>query len=180
MKKRLPLVLSITALTVAVLGSTPLGEAAREQLAPRNSVGTAQLRTNAVVSRKVRNRSLLAIDFRRGQLPRGAVGPHGPAGPQGPVGPQGAAGAPGISGRQLAAATSANDSSSFKTASAACPAGKQMLGGGVAITPAGASVPVAITTSYFNGTAWVGSARETSAFAGSWVVNVIAICATVS
>jgi hypothetical protein len=174
MKNRLPLVLSITALVVAVLGATPLGEAAREQLVPRNSVGTAQLRTNAVVSSKVRNRSLLAVDFRRGQLPRG------PAGPQGPVGPQGAAGAPGVSGRELRAATSTNDSSSFKTASAACPSGKQMLGGGVAITPTSASVPVALTTSYFNGTAWVGSARETTGFSGTWVLNVIAICATVT
>ena len=174
MKTRLPLVLSITALTVAVLGATPLGEAAREQLAPRNSVGTAQLRANAVVSSKVRNRSLLAVDFRRGQLPQG------PAGPQGPVGPQGPAGAPGISGRELRSATSANDSSAFKTASAACPSGKQMLGGGVAITPSNASVPVAVTTSYFNGTAWIGAARETTPFAGSWVLNVIAICATVS
>lgn len=177
MKPRLPVILSITALVVAVLGSTPLGEAAREQLVPRASVGTAQLRANAVVSSKVRNRSLLAVDFRRGQLP---AGPAGPAGPQGPVGPAGQAGAPGLSGRQLAAATSANDSSSSKTVSVACPAGKQMLGGGAAITPAGASVPVALTSSYFNGTAWVGSARETSAFSGSWIVNVIAICATVS
>ncbi|MDQ3823114.1 MAG: hypothetical protein M3321_07730 [Actinomycetota bacterium] len=174
MKNRLPLALSVTALLVAVLGSTPLGQAAREQLLPRGSVGTAQLRTNAVVSSKVRNRSLLAVDFRRGQLPQG------PPGPQGPVGPQGPAGAPGISGRELRAATSANDSSTFKTASAACPAGKQMLGGGVAVTPANAAVPVAVTTSYFNGTAWVGSARETTPFAGTWVLNVIAICATVS
>jgi hypothetical protein len=174
MKNRLPLVLSITALVVAVLGATPLGEAARNQLVPRNSVGTAQLRTNAVVSSKVRNGSLLAADFRRGQLPRG------PAGPQGPVGPQGQAGAAGVSGREIRFATSANDSSSFKTASATCSAGKQMLGGGVAITPTSASVPVAITTSYFNGTAWVGAARETSGFGGSWVLNVIAICATVS
>jgi hypothetical protein len=174
MKPRVPIILSIAALVVAVLGSTPLGEAAAEQLAPRNSVGTAQLRANAVVSAKVRNRSLLAIDFRRGQLPAG------PAGPQGPVGPAGQAGAPGLSGRQIAAATSANNSSSFKTVSVACPAGKQMLGGGAAITPAGTSVPVALTSSYFNGTAWVGSARETSTFSGSWIVNVIAICATVS
>jgi hypothetical protein len=177
MKHRLPIVLSTTALVIAVLGGTPLGEAAREQLVPRASVGTAQLRANAVVSSKVRNRSLLAVDFRLGQLPRGA---QGPAGPQGPVGPQGPGGAPGVSGRQLAAATSTNDSSAFKTASAACPSGKQMLGGGAAITPTSGSVPVALTVSYFNGTAWVASARETSPFSGSWVLNVIAICATVS
>src|ERR671933_329833 len=44
---------------------------------PRNSVGTAQLRKNAVTSSKVRNRSLLARDFKRGQLPRGPAGPAG-------------------------------------------------------------------------------------------------------
>lgn len=177
MKPRLPIVLSAAALVVAVLGSTPLGEAARTQLVPRASVGTAQIRANAVVSSKVRNRSLLAVDFRRGQLPSG---PQGPAGPQGPVGPQGPIGAPGVSGRQIATATSANDSATFKSASASCPAGKQMLGGGAAITPSSATVPVALTVSYFNGTAWIASARETSAYAGTWVLNVIAICATVS
>ena len=177
MKARLPLILSSTALVVAVLGFTPLGEAAREQLVPRASVGTAQLRANAVVSSKVRNRSLLAIDFRRGQLP---AGPQGPAGAPGPVGPQGPAGAPGVSARELRAATSVNDSSAFKSAAASCPAGKQMLGGGVAITPANAGVSVALMSSYFNGTAWVGAARETSPYAGSWILNVIAICATVS
>jgi hypothetical protein len=34
----------------------------------------------------VKNRSLLAVDFKRGQLPRGARGAVGPAGSQGPPG----------------------------------------------------------------------------------------------
>lgn len=68
-RERLPVVLSITALAVAVLGVTPLGEAAREALVPRNSVGTAQLRNNAVVSAKVRDGSLLASDFKAGVIP---------------------------------------------------------------------------------------------------------------
>lgn len=69
---------------------------------PANSVGAAQLRdaavTNAkltngaVTSDKVRNRSLLAIDFASGQLPRGQAGPAGPAGPAGAAGPAGPAG----------------------------------------------------------------------------------------
>jgi hypothetical protein len=54
---------------------------------PRNSVTTVQ----------VKDRSLLAKDFKRGQLPRGAVGPAGPAGPAGPQGPAG----PGGSGASL-------------------------------------------------------------------------------
>jgi hypothetical protein len=49
----------------------------------------------------------MAVDFKRGQLPRGragddglagATGPTGPPGPEGPVGPQGAPGAQGAMG----------------------------------------------------------------------------------
>jgi hypothetical protein len=63
-----------------------------------DSVGTRQLRRGAVTSAKVKDRSLLARDFKRGQLPRGAVGPAGPAGAVGPVGPQGPQGVPGPKG----------------------------------------------------------------------------------
>ncbi len=45
---------------------------------PKGSVGPKQIRKNAVNSVKVKNRSLLAKDFRKGQLPRGATGPAGP------------------------------------------------------------------------------------------------------
>jgi hypothetical protein len=38
---------------------------------PRNSIGTLQLKENAVVSSKVKNGSLLETDFRSGQLPAG-------------------------------------------------------------------------------------------------------------
>jgi hypothetical protein len=54
-----------------------------------NTVGTKQLKKNAVISTKVKNRSLLAVDFKSGQLPRGAQGPQGPQGAQGPQGVQG-------------------------------------------------------------------------------------------
>jgi len=63
-----------------------------------DSVGTRQLRRGAVTSAKVKDRSLLAKDFKRGQLPRGAAGPAGPAGAPGPVGPQGPQGVPGPKG----------------------------------------------------------------------------------
>jgi hypothetical protein len=58
----------------------------------RNSVGSKQLRSNAVKSAKVKNGSLLARDFKAGQLPAGAPGATGAAGPQGVAGPQGEAG----------------------------------------------------------------------------------------
>jgi hypothetical protein len=68
---------------------------------PRNSVGTAQLKRNAVTSAKVKPRTLLGSDFRQGQLPAGPQGPQGPqgaTGPRGPEGPSGARGAEGATG----------------------------------------------------------------------------------
>jgi hypothetical protein len=59
---------------------------------PKNSVGTKQLKANAVVSSRVKNGSLLSRDFKRGQLPagpRGATGAPGPQGAKGDTGPQG-------------------------------------------------------------------------------------------
>ena len=53
---------------------------------------------NSVTSIHVKDRALLAKDFRLGQLPRGARGPVGPVGPAGPAGPAGAAGAAGPAG----------------------------------------------------------------------------------
>jgi hypothetical protein len=51
---------------------------------PRNTVGRRQLKKNAVTSAKVKDRSLLAKDFKAGQLP---AGPRGPQGPEGPLNP---------------------------------------------------------------------------------------------
>jgi hypothetical protein len=93
------IVVASLALLVALTGT---GVAAVSQLVPRNSVGPAQIRDNAVTRPKVRNnaidstkvanRSLLAVDFAAGQLPAGAAGPAGPAGPAGAAGPAGPAG----------------------------------------------------------------------------------------
>jgi hypothetical protein len=65
---------------------------------PKNSVGTAQLKKNAVVSKKVTDHSLLARDFKAGQLPTGRRGPQGDVGASGPRGPQGDVGATGPKG----------------------------------------------------------------------------------
>src|SRR3954469_23386840 len=85
--KRLPspsMVIACFALLV-VLGGTSY---AAVQALPRNSVTSVQ----------VRDHSLLARDFKAGQIPRGPAGPAGPAGPQGPAGPPGPAGPAGSSG----------------------------------------------------------------------------------
>lgn len=85
---------SATALVVVVLGSTPVGHALADAVVPRNSVGTQQLRNgavtgpklaaNAVTTAKVRDGSLLASDFKAGQLPKGEKGDKGERGEPGP------------------------------------------------------------------------------------------------
>jgi hypothetical protein len=70
---------------------------------PAHSVGTRQLKRNAVNGAKVRDHSLTALDF-AGGLRRGAkgdvgaTGPAGPAGAQGPKGDRGDDGAPAAPG----------------------------------------------------------------------------------
>ncbi len=57
---------------------------------PKNSVGTKQIKKGAVTGPKVKRHSLLADDFKPGQLPagpRGAEGPKGDRGPKGDPGP---------------------------------------------------------------------------------------------
>jgi hypothetical protein len=89
---------AVTALAVAVLGATPLGHAAARVVLPTNSVGATQIKKDAVTSGKVKNGSLLAADFKAGQLPSGAIGPQGPKGDAGAPGAQGEPGAQGPAG----------------------------------------------------------------------------------
>jgi hypothetical protein len=56
---------------------------------PKNSVGPKQIKANAVDSSKVKNRSLLALDFKAGQLPAGAKGDQGLKGDKGDKGDTG-------------------------------------------------------------------------------------------
>lgn len=79
MKGRLPVVLSLVALVVSLLSLTQRGTA--ETLLPPHSVGTAQLRNGAVTAAKVKAHSLLARNFKRGQLPAGPRGLPGAPGP---------------------------------------------------------------------------------------------------
>jgi hypothetical protein len=65
---------------------------------PRGSVGTAQIRRGAVTSAKVKDRSLLARDFKAGQLHAGPAGPAGVAGAHGVPGLTGAPGSDGLPG----------------------------------------------------------------------------------
>ena len=107
MSKRQSSALAITALVVAVLGWTPFGEAARQAAFPRNSVGTVQLKGNAVTSPKIRNGSVTAIDVQKKTLTAVHIKPGSllassfkagqlPAGPKGDKGDKGDKGANGL------------------------------------------------------------------------------------
>jgi hypothetical protein len=88
------MVVACLALLVALTGTSV---AAVSQL-PRASVGTPQLKRNAVTAQKINpnairsghvlNGSLLSEDFKPGQIPAGPQGPQGPPGAQGVPGPQ--------------------------------------------------------------------------------------------
>lgn len=102
------MVVSILALVVA-LGGTSYAAV----VLPKNSVGSKQVRArgitasdlagNAVTSSKIRDGSMLAKDFKAGQLVAGARGSTGAAGPRGATGARGATGENGADGADGAA-----------------------------------------------------------------------------
>ena len=65
---------------------------------PKNSVGNAQLKNDAVDGAKVDDGSLSAKDFKKSSLPKGDQGPAGSTGPQGPAGSTGQPGEKGDTG----------------------------------------------------------------------------------
>src|SRR3954447_21063322 len=101
---RMPFPRPSTALALVALAVALGGTGYAATVLPEGSVGTAQLKDGAVVSAKVKNHTLRAVDFASGQLPAGKPGPAGAQGAQGlqglpgPAGPQGARGDTGAAG----------------------------------------------------------------------------------
>jgi hypothetical protein len=109
---------------VALFFALTGGAVAAATALPRNSVGTLQ----------VKDRSLLAKDFKLGQLPKGPAGPAGPAGAAGAAGPAGPAGPAGASGAAanftVKKVTVAGGGGGFTTVTAVCPSGSKLVSGG--------------------------------------------------
>jgi hypothetical protein len=111
MRQRLPIVLSATALVVALMAMTPLGEAASSQLRATFAANAGKLRGFA--PSKAARKNTVVVRGANGKIgraslptllrgPRGLQGPAGAAGAAGPAGAAGAtgpAGAPGAAGR---------------------------------------------------------------------------------
>lgn len=190
MRNRLPIILSATALAVALFGSTPLGNAARTiagkvpPFAKKADYATNSGSVNGIkASRTVKPGFLIALG-KNGKFPvavgqMGPPGPHGDKGDKGDKGDAGAAGAPGLSGLQVVSGNSNSDSQALKTLGIDCPTGKKAIGGGAVQNAAGD--PIAIINSSPKGdTGWTGQAREMVGTGASWSMSVYVVCANVA
>ncbi len=167
MRGRLPLIFSLVALVVAVTGFTGLGEAARDAL-PRASFANNSHRVDGIhASRRARAGYLYPLGRNR-KFPASVIG-TGPAGP------------PGVSGLEIVTLATASDSSSPKTATVSCPAGKRVVAGGARATGAGAAAnDVTVSESYpASITQWTALAREGDAIGTPWTLTTYALCAVV-
>jgi hypothetical protein len=110
---------------------------------------------------------------------QGVQGERGPTGPEGPRGFQGVQGAPGVSALERVEATVNYVNAEYHTATATCPAGKKIIGGGVWTSTYTDESDLEVNYSYPNGalTAWSIKVR----FEGDrpWSASAIAICAYV-
>jgi Collagen triple helix repeat (20 copies) len=185
---RLALVLSATALTVALLGSTPVGQAVTSR-APlfAKTAGYAQRAVDAAAlrgikaSKQPRPGTLVPLGA-DGRFPasvglagptgekgdKGDQGARGPAGPEGDIGPQGArgpAGLPGPSGigglEYVVSQGTDVRNGERRSATVMCSKGKKALGGGVSSSSALADIRQSAPTN--GGGGWAGTAANTTA-----------------
>lgn len=146
------MVIACLALVVALSGTSY----ANILNVPVNSVGTVNLRPNAVISSKVKNNSLLAVDFKPGQLP-------------GLRGYEVVEGGPSIVMNQV-----------YNSLAMTCPTGKKAIGGGGGT--GGGIIPgdgpyIVVSQPSIDGSGWlVQTARGTAGY--SALVGRV-ICASV-
>jgi hypothetical protein len=169
------MVVACVALTVALAGTGY----ASVSLLPRDSVGTRELKDDAVTSTNVRDFSLRAWDFKRGGLP------HGPAGPAGPPGAQGAPGVvTDVTMRENSVAVPGNTSSNglfvTRAVQLSCEPGEQAIAGGTRWSSdqdAEQLITVYSRPLIINGKVVGWRARGGSDVAGDRIFNVQVLCA---
>lgn len=176
MRPKLPVILSITALVVALLGWTGVGEAAKNAVLPKKSVGTAQLKRNAVGSAQIKNNSVRAQDM-HSSAKKNLKGERGPAGPQGPPGTVGAPGPAGPAGPNWSLVTTqlvqvVVPQGEGATIDAVCPPGHNAVGGGFIF--AFATISAGAIANVYRGTFFNDSSLPES------TASVWAICAPVA
>ena len=148
---------------------------------PINAVGTAQIKKDAVTSTKVKDGSLLAGDFKAGQLPAGAKGETGAAGASGVTA------ANGTSGSSLGITLTGTPQEVMSTTVSSGPAGRMVVTGSFrmynqTVAAGGSSCQVSIDgapasqpTSTFGGV--VANVPESTIINNEWQVPVVASAA---
>ena len=193
MRNRLPLVLSASALVVAVLGATPLGHAAARAIHTvppfATRAGFAKFAGTADNAKRLAGHKAslvptagsIPVVGANGKLPAslGAVGPQGPQGPTGPAGPKGSKGDPGTSGYEIVTASTASNSDGAKSVKVPCPTGKKAVGGGAAYNGFG---PESVSSwPDTGGAGWFAYADESPpGNPQSWQLVVWAVCMEVT
>ena len=181
------------------LGGTSV---AAVQALPRNSVGSSQIKNRSILTVDMNRRTVAALRGRSGARgpvgPPGATGSAGPVGATGPAGPVGATGAtgaagpmgatgpagpPGLSGYVRTNGLTVSVAPTMQgTSFAACPAGKQVLGGGWFQTTVGGGLRVigdSVGTDGAGTFGWeVTVVNDSTTTAASFRAQ--AVCATVS
>jgi len=154
----LALFISLTGAGVAVVSALP-----------RNSVGTAQLKANAVNSSKVKDGSLGAVDFASGQLPAGPTGPKGDAAATNAV-------------LRTDNGGGAASRGSVSTVTVRCAEGERAIGGGFAVQAENQRTPVSVKANKPSGAPpdrWVVAIQNISDTAiedGSIVAEAYVVC----
>ena len=193
---RLAVALSATALVVALFGSTPLGNAAREAIGAvvppfakkagyANQAGFAKNAgsVNGLKASRIPSAGKLLALGPNGKFPAriGAIGPQGPtgaAGTGGPAGPTGAQGPQGVIGGQIVSGQSGNNSSGLKQLKVNCPSGTRVIAGGADASTNG-DEPVAVTRSRpaADRSGWEAEGAEMQSTSANWRLTAFAFCA---
>lgn len=169
---RLPLIISVTALVVALFGATPLGEAAGPlaakvvPFAKRAGYATNSGAVNGIKAARTPSAGRLVPLDANGKLPEAAIPARAPA----------------FAGLEYVYGLGDADASGTAVARATCPDGKKLIGGGsvpnvhlpdgyVAMTASGPSV---------DKRSWVAKAIEVRPYDAVWEIEAWAVCATVT
>lgn len=206
----LEVVLSSAALAVAILGATPLGNAALAQVVPlakyAKNAGTVDgikasrtPKANQLVPLGAQGRYPASVGFGpagpagpKGDTgpkgdpgdagPKGDKGATGPKGDKGDTGPKGATGPPGVLSVDLQAQAIASSTSATKTATASCPAGEFSIGGGFAWATGDYTAALFTPTENTRLNTNDGWQAAVTRFSGAsaWSFTTVAVCVAVS
>ena len=194
MRQRVSLVLSATALVVALFGSTPLGKAAsravRAAVPPyAKTAGYAKVAGNSALLNGRKSAysgapGTILVVGTNGKLPTSV----GAVGPEGLQGPKGLKGATGLTGYQIVTNVVSSASAIFSVGgtTATCPSGKSVLGGGGNVTrtdgsTGGSERSIIDSSPTSNHDGWVIDWSVTSGASDpGYTATVYAVCATVA